>query len=280
MANFESGLISRRINQCSSTSNHKLLQRRTKAHQRARRKARKISHYNIPYENFVGSVLGGRFQLQYLQYQEDHLDIYSVESLSGLWFEAQAFSLCSLPSKLLQARKRRMKRIHQSRNFVCEIEQAGKRFLILDVERSEAEWRNLTHKTEGHISDSMSHESCFVDFPDLAGVRRRSESFSTVSSDKDTNTPFSFSPPRSLYSLSRCSSYADVVSKGLYTAQQKNWPSLQLGRFDSLPGRSSYAEVASKGLEHDKSSKTKKGVKQRQKRQRKRKEVVGLSPLK
>ena len=170
--------------QCSSTSNHRLLQRRTKAYQRARRKAIKISHYNIPYENFVGSVLGGRFQLQYLQYQEDHLDIYSVESLSGLWFEAQAFSLCSLPSKLLQARKRRMKRIHQSRNFVCEIEQAGKRFLILDVERSEAEWRNLTHKTDGHISDSMSHESCFADFPDLAGARRRSESFSSVSSDK------------------------------------------------------------------------------------------------
>jgi hypothetical protein len=46
----------------------------------------------------------------------------------------------------------------------------------------------------------------------------------------------------------------------------------------SLSGRSSYAEVASKGLEHDNSSKTKKGIKQRQKRQQKRKAAaVGSS---
>jgi hypothetical protein len=135
-------------------------------------------------------MLGGTFQLQYLQYQEDHLDIYSVESLGGLWFEAQAFSLSSLPEKLLEARKRRMKRIHQSRNFICEIEQAGKRFLILNVDRSKAEWRNLTHNSAGHISDVMSRDSCSKDFPYLKGVRCWSESFSSFSSDKVPRTRF------------------------------------------------------------------------------------------
>ena len=136
---------------------------------------------DIPYENFVGSILGGRFRLQCLRCQEDHLDIYSVTSLCGLSFEAQAFSLSGLSAKLLQARKRRMKRLLQSKNFVCEIEQAGKRFLIIDVERSDAEWKNLSHKINRYVPDWVSQDSWIEDFPDLSAIRCRRESFSSDS---------------------------------------------------------------------------------------------------
>jgi hypothetical protein len=135
----------------------------------------------IPYENFVGSFLGGQFQLQRLRCQEDNLDIYSVTSLCGLPFEAQAFSLSGLSVKLLQARKRRMKRLLQSKNFVCEINQAGKRFLIIDVERSDAEWKNLSHKIDRHVPDLISQDSWMEDFPDLSAGRPRKESFSSHS---------------------------------------------------------------------------------------------------
>jgi hypothetical protein len=128
----------------------------------------------IPYENFVGSIVGDQFRLQYLRCQEDHLDIYSVKSLTGLSLEAQAFSLSDLPAKLLQARKRRMKRIHQSDNFICNINQAGKRFLIIDVERSEAEWKNLTQKIDRHV---MNFDFGLENFPYLPGERWRRESF-------------------------------------------------------------------------------------------------------
>jgi hypothetical protein len=72
-----------------------------------------------------------------------------------------------------------MKRIHRSRNFVCEIEQAGKRFLLLDIERSDAEWRNLTYKTDGYFCDGINRDSS-EDFPGLTGVGCRSDSPSTV----------------------------------------------------------------------------------------------------
>jgi hypothetical protein len=153
----------------------------TQTYQRVWREAKRVS-LHVPYENFVGAVLGGRFQLQFLRHQEDHIDIYSVKSLGGLYFEAQAFSLSSLPVKLLHARKRRMKRINQSQNFVCEIEQAGKKFLVLDVKRSDAEWANLTRKPNKHVSD---YETCSNDFPGLIAARcHRTDSFSSISSEK------------------------------------------------------------------------------------------------
>jgi hypothetical protein len=100
------------------------------------------------------------------------LDIYTVTSLyERQSFEAQAFSLPdSIAEKLLRARTRRMKRLFQSPNFVCEIRQAGKRFLISDVERSDAERRNLYCQpidTQVPPPTSRSRE----EFPDLAGSR-------------------------------------------------------------------------------------------------------------
>jgi hypothetical protein len=148
--------------------------RATKRHKRFWQK-NKLMSLDIPYENFKGSILGGRFQLQCLRCQDDYLDIYSVTSLCGLSFEAQAFSLSGLSEKLLQARKRRIKRLLQSKNFVCEIQQAGKRFLIIDLERSDAEWKNLGHQISRHVLDWMSQDSWIKDLPDLPSSKYHKE---------------------------------------------------------------------------------------------------------
>ncbi|RYP81742.1 hypothetical protein DL770_005799 [Monosporascus sp. CRB-9-2] len=135
----------------------------------------------LPYENFQGAFVGDHYRLQRLRLQSDFLDIYAVTCLCGDVFEAQAFSLscpcgsgsssgdgsssntsCSSnstsgdgngnsgggsggsgTSKLLNSRRRRMKRIYRSRNFVVSFEQAGKRFLVSEVRRTEAEWQNV-----------------------------------------------------------------------------------------------------------------------------------------
>lgn len=52
-----------------------------------------------------------------------------------------------------------MKRLLQSKNFVCEIQQAGKRFLITTVGRSDAEWKNLGHQVDRHVKDWKGHDS-------------------------------------------------------------------------------------------------------------------------
>ncbi|RYP49334.1 hypothetical protein DL768_004959 [Monosporascus sp. mg162] len=135
----------------------------------------------LPYENFQGAFVGNHYRLQRLRLQSDFLDIYAVTCLCGDVFEAQAFSLscpCGSGSsggddsssntswsssstsgdgngnngggsggsgtrKLLDSRRRRMKRIYRSRNFVVAFEQAGKRFLVSEVRRTEAEWQNV-----------------------------------------------------------------------------------------------------------------------------------------
>ncbi|RYP11189.1 hypothetical protein DL765_007842 [Monosporascus sp. GIB2] len=138
----------------------------------------------LPYENLQGAFVGDHYRLQRLRLQSDFLDIYAVTCLCGCAFEAQAFSLscpcgsgsgggdgsnistsCSNngiscgcngssgggsggsgTSKLLDSRRRRMKRIYRSRNFVDAFEQAGKRFLVSEVHRTEAEWQNVCRR--------------------------------------------------------------------------------------------------------------------------------------
>ena len=46
-------------------------------------------------------------------------------------------------SKLLASRRRRMRRIYRSRNFVGSFERGDKRFLVSRVTRSDAEWREV-----------------------------------------------------------------------------------------------------------------------------------------
>jgi hypothetical protein len=162
---------------------------------RQHRRKKKIILLDIPYENFIGSILGGRFQLQRLRSQENHLDTYAVTNRCGQSFEAQAFSLSdSIPEKLLQARKRRMKRILLSRSFVCEIQQAGKRFLVSEVQRSDAEWKNLCQRSERQVP-SLTKSKGFLTEEAFPGLATSSCRKGSVSSDSASQVVGDFQTP-------------------------------------------------------------------------------------
>ncbi|KAH6714021.1 hypothetical protein BKA61DRAFT_656563 [Leptodontidium sp. MPI-SDFR-AT-0119] len=266
----------------------------------------------IPYENFVGAFLGGRYRLQLLQYQEESLDVYSITNLFGRSYEAQAFSLSEsgVSANLLQARKRRMKRLFRSKNFVDEIQQAGKRFLITDIDRNDKERNNLYRRhlaTDWMSQDLSCLEKYRANFPNLSATEESPSKSSPTRNDtggnlssylgmdsydsqhpvgsfvsscapdlpnsrsnwSDTDTPsysLSSHAPSSIASQpSSWSSWAEVAS---HTANSSRATSCVVPASSGM--YSSYAEAASKGLDHDKSSKTRKGCRQRQRRQRKR----------
>lgn len=109
----------------------------------------------LPYESYKGAFVGDHYRLQQLRLQSDFLDIYAVTCLCGSAFEAQAFSLsCPCGTKLLDSRRRRMKRIYRSQNFVDVFVQAGRRFLVSEVRRSEAEWQNVCHQIRQNAIES------------------------------------------------------------------------------------------------------------------------------
>jgi hypothetical protein len=101
--------------------------------------------FKLPYTSFRGAFIGDHYRLQQLRLQTEFLDIFSVVCLCGRVFESQAFSLSCPTSrgKLLEPRRRRMKRIYRSDNFVDVFEQAGHRFLVTKVDRTEKEWSDV-----------------------------------------------------------------------------------------------------------------------------------------
>ena len=84
----------------------------------------------IPYENHVGSILGGQFRLGCLIREEDDGDVYSVSDLNAAIenLEAKAFTLRDVPQADFEARKRGMNKL--SRAKICSIDQAGRKFII------------------------------------------------------------------------------------------------------------------------------------------------------
>ncbi|KAF7519494.1 hypothetical protein G7054_g13087 [Neopestalotiopsis clavispora] len=104
---------------------------------------------DLPYTAYRGAFLGGHYQLHQLRLQTEFLDIFSVVCLCGRVFEAQAFSLSlgadtlERPKQLMDSRRRRMKRIYRSDNFVDVFEDSGRRFLVSKVDRTEKEWRDV-----------------------------------------------------------------------------------------------------------------------------------------
>lgn len=104
---------------------------------------------DLPYTAYRGAFLGGHYQLHQLRLQTEFLDIFSVVCLCGRVFEAQAFSLSlgadtlERPKQLMDSRRRRMKRIYRSENFVDVFEDSGRRFLVSKVDRTEKEWRDV-----------------------------------------------------------------------------------------------------------------------------------------
>ena len=130
------------------------------------------SHHRLQdqHENCQGDIVGPCFELVELCLKSDYLEIYKVKCVfDGTQFEAQAFSL-SLPHggsdggagtgknsdcKLLEARRRRMRRIYRSRNFVESFAHENKRFLVSRVQRSDAEWDDMCHQIERHENKNL-----------------------------------------------------------------------------------------------------------------------------
>lgn len=98
------------------------------------------------------NLIGDKYQIKCRkpEVSDDYLDFYIVTNTDGAQFEAQAFS--AMPREregLLQARRRRMKRIYRSDNFEDEFEYEGRRFLVSRVQRNQKEWTDLEAQVGG-----------------------------------------------------------------------------------------------------------------------------------
>lgn len=115
--------------------------------------------FKLPYTAYRGAFIGEHYRLQQVRLQTEFLDIFSVVYLCGRVFEAQAFSLSCPTScgKLLESRRRRMKRIYRSDNFVDVFEEAGRRFLVTKVDRTEKEWSDVCRQAM-HGGDDFALE--------------------------------------------------------------------------------------------------------------------------
>ena len=84
----------------------------------------------IPYENYIGAILGGQFRLGPLLEQCGDADLYSVEALRmpGVKFYAKTYALRGLSRPQLDFKKKSMKRL-QGRT-VCTIDQGGRKFIV------------------------------------------------------------------------------------------------------------------------------------------------------
>ena len=64
--------------------------------------------------------------------------------------------------KLLASRRRRMRRIYRSQNFVGSFERGGKRFLVSKVTRSDAEWREVCWQIRRHQKEEHQQHDFIV----------------------------------------------------------------------------------------------------------------------
>ena len=108
----------------------------------------------IPYENYIGAILGGQFQLGPLIRQERDGDVYVVDSLnkSTLKLEAKAYRLGELVTSQRELRQR-----------LCSIDQAGKTFVYRVDAKSqdsrEKQQRSMLQAPSAHSSQSRPSRS-------------------------------------------------------------------------------------------------------------------------
>ncbi|KAK9441974.1 impB/mucB/samB family protein [Metarhizium brunneum] len=104
---------------------------------------------HIPYEAYVGSILGEQFQLGRLISEGEHWGeaVYQVTALlaPNKAPEARSYCLTGLPREQLVSIKRRMKRLHRKYG-VSKIDQARKKFLVY--------YRNSPSNTPGGERES------------------------------------------------------------------------------------------------------------------------------
>jgi hypothetical protein len=94
----------------------------------------------IPPENYLGVVLGDKYQITFQWPKKDHVGVYSVTSFcTGESFTARAFELCPLPDKLHMSSKKRVRRLRRSDKFEDEFRLGRSRFLISRLPAQENE---------------------------------------------------------------------------------------------------------------------------------------------
>ncbi|KAK8115389.1 hypothetical protein PG999_007458 [Apiospora kogelbergensis] len=92
---------------------------------------RDVGHQGlVAYESYIGAILGGQFQLGAIIQEEDDKRTYEVHPLvdSSWRLQATAFRLQGLPKKLLDSRKRQLRRLEP--RSLCRIDQAGMKFVV------------------------------------------------------------------------------------------------------------------------------------------------------
>ena len=84
----------------------------------------------VPYENYVGSILGGQFRLGHVIREEEDGDVYAISDLNAAVgnIEAKAFILRDISQTDFEARKRNINKL--SRRRICSIDQAGRKFIV------------------------------------------------------------------------------------------------------------------------------------------------------
>ncbi|KAM0799177.1 hypothetical protein BDR22DRAFT_856957 [Usnea florida] len=105
----------------------------------------------IPYENYIGAILGGQFQLGPLIRQELDGNVYLVDSLNEptLDLEAKAYTLCTLSKSQRKAAKKFKQKL-------CSIDQAGKKFVIYRVDAKSQDSRKQQQRSMLQTLDAHS----------------------------------------------------------------------------------------------------------------------------
>ena len=105
----------------------------------------------IPYENYIGAILGGQFQLGPLIRHEIDGIVYLVDSLnkSTLDLEAKAYTLGGLSNSQRKAAKK-------LRQKLCSIDQAGKKFVVYRVDAKSTDSRKQQQRSMLQTLDAQS----------------------------------------------------------------------------------------------------------------------------
>ena len=90
----------------------------------------------LPYENFIGAILGGTFRILKFLRSENHSDVYAVEDLSStnIRYEAKAYVLRGVPQRTRDYRIRNLKKLASKPTFIYSFDQLGRKFVINRLE--------------------------------------------------------------------------------------------------------------------------------------------------
>lgn len=149
----------------------------------------------LPYENFIGAVLGGSFRILKFLRSENHGDVYALEDLSSTStrYEAKAYTLRGLPQNVRAYRVRNLKKLTNKPSFICSFDQNGRKFVINKLgERGEGEYTTYSRASDTNASElgrNWRWNSPEFDdaFPKLAAICESTFSCSSSSTTKQVH---------------------------------------------------------------------------------------------